>query len=61
MLSQYISGAGIMLYTMKKRPDLRMRGAPLRLARVKGDRQLFGADLRAAIDHEPGHLWCRGW
>ena len=35
VLSQYISGAGIMLYTMKKRPDLRMRGAPLRLARVK--------------------------
>ena len=35
VISQYASGVGILLYTLKKCPGLRMKGAPLRLARMK--------------------------
>ena len=35
VLSQYVSGVGILLYARKKRPDLRAKGARVRLARMK--------------------------
>ena len=35
VISQYVSGVGILLYARKKRPDLRSKGARVRLSRMK--------------------------
>ena len=35
VISQYVSGVGILLYARKKRPDLRAKGARVRLSRMK--------------------------
>ena len=59
VLSQYVSGIGIALYTALqasrscfRRGDGRIR---LRLAPHPGDHRIFRAHLPAAIHHEPGH------
>ena len=55
VISQYVSGVGILLYARKKTARPALEGGAGAAFAHEGDRQFFVADLYPAVDHESGH------